>query len=508
MITDKLVTNNRWKNFFIAIIVGISFFLALRPPLDPDLGWHIRTGQYVWENKRVPTTDPFSHTFSEYPVIAHEWLTDVCIYGLSTMSWPVGWLLAAIIFSGLALASFALAAKSVSADPRIQALAVLLGVAVGGPLLGIRPQVVSLLGLGLVLYILYRFIRNEHSRSIYFLPLIFCIWANLHGGFALGLFAFGLVIVAEISRIILKSWYQSIGELATKHTPNVRTLQLKSLLRITAVGVGSGLATLINPYGPRLYREVYTTFIQTSGFAAVRNTISEWQPTTLQHLPGLELLLYSALLLLAMVWQRKRINCTMIFLSAIFLLLALASWRHVPVFMVVSIPLWVVLARNWSLDALDRILKNITVIAATVIVLGLVSWYQVTFYWQKGISSQALAGDYPYDGVKYLKSHLPEGAMYNEYDWGGYLLWSLPSEKVFIDGRMAVWKQGAKNVFRDWEAITLLDENWRGLLESYNINWVILRRGHRIAEILRRDKDWQEVYVDALASVIIRKIPL
>ena len=95
--------------------------------------------------------------------------------------------------------------------------------------------------------------------------------------------------------------------------------------------------------------------------------------------------------------------------------------------------------------------------------------------------------------------------MYNEYDWGGYLLWNLPDKKVFIDGRMAIWRQDGKNVYQDWQAITRLDENWRSLLDSYQVNWVILRHDHRLAELLRHDPAWHEVYVDTMATIIIRK---
>jgi len=492
------------KKIFLGLLLGISFFLTFRPPLDPDLGWHIRTGQYIWEQKQVPATDQFSHTFSEYPVIAHEWLTDVGLYGLSTLGWPAGWLIAAV-FSTLAVAAFGLAARIVSAEARLQALAVLLGAAVSGPLLGVRPQVVSVFGLSLVVFMLYRFVTNEKSRALYLLPLVFLFWANLHGGFVLGLFAVGLVIVAELSRHALKRWYQSIGELVAKRTLSVRTLQPSRLIRLAAVGIVSAVMTLVNPYGLRLYHEIYNTFIQTVGTADVRNTISEWQSVSLQHIPGLELLLFGALLVLLMIRGWRKIDYTLAFIAVIFFFLALTSWRYLPLYMVVVTPFWVLLAQAWPSGAIDRLTKNIIVISIGVATLGLVAWSQGSTYWQSSASPKALAVKYPYEAVQYLKNHLPAGAMYNEYDWGGYLLWNLPGEKVFIDGRMAIWRQNGKNVYRDWQAITRLDENWRSLLDSYQVDWVILRHNHRLAELLRRDPAWREVYVDTMAAIIIRK---
>lgn len=496
------------KIIFIALALGVAFFLALHPPLDPDLGWHIRTGQYIWEHKNVPATDSFSYTFPEYPVIAHEWLTDLGLYGLAMLGWPVGLLLAALVFSGLAVAAYGIAAKTIRTDGRLQAMALLLSTVVSAPFLGIRPQVISLLGLSLVIYALYRFARYNQRRALYMLPAIFLLWANLHGGFALGLFAFGLFIASETSRLILKRWYQSVGELITKRTPVVRTLEVKNMIRLIAVGIASGLATLVNPYGLRLYDEIYATFVQTTGLADVRSTIGEWQPPSLHSLAGLELLLYGALLLLLVIRNRQKIDYTLISWAFIFFLLALASRRYIPMLLIIVTPLWVLLFQTRLSVVFLRISRNRLVITAGGLMLAAVSWHQVTACWQNGNSPKGLASDYPAEAVQYLASHLPAGEMYNEYDWGGYLIWSLPEKKVFIDGRMAIWNRGPKNVYRDWQAITRLDENWRELLNAYRVNWVFLRQDHRLVELLRHDPAWREVYSDTKATVIIRNTPV
>ncbi|MFN8003973.1 MAG: hypothetical protein U0X75_23505, partial [Acidobacteriota bacterium] len=46
---------------------------------DSDAGWHIRTGELIWQTHAVPRTDPFSHTMFGREWFAWEWLTDVLL---------------------------------------------------------------------------------------------------------------------------------------------------------------------------------------------------------------------------------------------------------------------------------------------------------------------------------------------------------------------------------------------------------------------------------------------
>lgn len=42
--------------FFTLVVVGIYL---LRPLYDPDFYWHLKTGQWIWQNKALPLIDPF-----------------------------------------------------------------------------------------------------------------------------------------------------------------------------------------------------------------------------------------------------------------------------------------------------------------------------------------------------------------------------------------------------------------------------------------------------------------
>ena len=47
---------------------------------------------------------------------------------------------------------------------------------------------------------------------------------------------------------------------------------------------------------------------------------------------------------------------------------------------------------------------------------------------------------YPKQAIAYLQTHKCSGHLFNFYDYGGYVIWKLPSVPVYIDGRMPSWR--------------------------------------------------------------------
>jgi hypothetical protein len=74
-----------WEKAFrrLAILVllySIPAFQAMLPIDDPDIWWHLRTGQWIVEHGRVPTEDPFSTYGMGKPWIAYSWLFEILVY--------------------------------------------------------------------------------------------------------------------------------------------------------------------------------------------------------------------------------------------------------------------------------------------------------------------------------------------------------------------------------------------------------------------------------------------
>ena len=78
----SVVANRRAAGWLgLALIVLLSAFAAMHPIRDPDFGWHLALGRYIAEHHSVPTTEPFTHTAFGAPMVAHEWLSQLLLYG-------------------------------------------------------------------------------------------------------------------------------------------------------------------------------------------------------------------------------------------------------------------------------------------------------------------------------------------------------------------------------------------------------------------------------------------
>src|ERR1700727_2420734 len=70
------------RRVFVTILFIGTFTLATRNVIDPDVWWHLKTGEYIAVHKSIPHVDIFSFTRAGQPWIAHEWLSDVLLYGI------------------------------------------------------------------------------------------------------------------------------------------------------------------------------------------------------------------------------------------------------------------------------------------------------------------------------------------------------------------------------------------------------------------------------------------
>ena len=93
LVTRRLSTSG---TFGAVVLLGMLAMTA-RNATDPDLWWHLRTGQWIVENGRIPHSDIFSFTRAGHPWISHEWLSEVIFYEL----WKHGGAAALIIFSAV-----------------------------------------------------------------------------------------------------------------------------------------------------------------------------------------------------------------------------------------------------------------------------------------------------------------------------------------------------------------------------------------------------------------------
>ena len=170
------------RRTFIFLVFVCLFAFATRTASDPDLWWHLRTGQLIVETGAVPKADPFSYSQLGQTWISHEWLADLAIFGIYRVLHTTGLI---VLFAAIAALGFLFLYLRCDGKPRVAAACVVLGAFACSPVLGARPQMFSFLLASFLLWLIDR--SSDYPKRLLWIPLIFLVWVNLHAGFALGL---------------------------------------------------------------------------------------------------------------------------------------------------------------------------------------------------------------------------------------------------------------------------------------------------------------------------------
>jgi len=451
---------------------------------DPDYWWHVRTGQYIYDTGTLPRLDIYSYTSSGQPWVTHEWLTELVFYVLTRLG---GYRLVAAIFALLGVLTCSvlyLTCRRRGLGEIGASLCMLWGFVMASASLNVRPQAITTLFLALCTLVITCYLQGQ-TGPLYLLPPLFALWVNLHGGYVIGLVLIALTVVGQI----VDTWQK-------------RALQpLRPLLSAAILSVG---ATLLNPHG--LTALTYP-FSYVSADNASMLYIVEWQSPNF-HEPFFLVFAASLLLVMLLGLARRPLAATDTLVAMVFTFLALRSGRHISLYAVVMMPL--IAARlqaelpafgrtlqQWHSKRLLAVIWPLTMIAILVVIFksGGMAHLQV------GLEPGERG--YPSGAVRYLRDNNLKGNLFNEYGWGGYLIYRLyPDWRVFIDGRADVYGDEFMNKYMD---VAWLHPRWRNVLDEYKVNLVLVKAASPLAVVLSNDRDWQEIYSGEVEQLFKRK---
>jgi hypothetical protein len=182
-------------------------------------------------------------------------------------------------------------------------------------------------------------------------------------------------------------------------------------------------------------------------------------------------------------------------LPVLLLAASVSSQRQFPLFVVASLGL---IGEGYR--KLAKLLNVETgwrsyLIPAVITVLALVPVGKIVANPHNELPDKAMAD---------LRAHPCRGQVFNEYDYGGYIVWQLPGTRVYIDGRMPSWRQGAVDYLANWKQV-LGDEKFaRRELAHYDVNCALVEVKHdRLAAQLKRD-GWRVAADDGFALLLRR----
>lgn len=452
----------------------------------------MRQGEYLFTHGSLYLSDTFSWTMPGYHWINHEWLYDPIMYLIYiTMSF---WGLS-VAGAVVSVGAFYFCVKGIKLRPyQLAICAFLFGYLTSGVVWqGLRSQMVGLLCIAIVMYML-RMLDSGSKKAYIVLPAFFLLWANLHGTFTFGLFIFGLYVVQAVFVNSFKNGKMYIS---------------KNSLFLLASFVASILVTLINPFGIGVYFEALRHFSD-----PLLKYIGEWNPVEFPSTFYFLMVAYAiALFTLIVVDYRKtkRINIYAIGVALFTAYLAYGARRYVAVLIVSTLPFFATYLSNLHLPlykykSTNFLLALCIVIAFEMSIFGrIIPWRIFQNY---SYSDYCTLGSQCSENLTtYLKANPPQGKGFNFYDWGGYLIGRGVQAKLFIDGRMHLWKD-EQTGFQPFAAYQNMyyDGNIE-LFDKYDFDWVLVPTNSNISAYLQLKKvkgKWVKKFDDGRAVYWVR----
>jgi hypothetical protein len=466
-------------------LVGAVFFAARAFRVDPDLWWHIKVGDTILATHHWPTTDPYSFTVAGQPWLAYEWLGDVFLAAVSRIGGVRGLeVLLIALGSAIVVALYTLATIRCG-NSKAGFLACVLLSLLAGVSFSLRPQMLGYLFLILALIALERFRQGKYG-SIWLLPPLMILWVNTHGSWIIGLFAIFVYWMSGIAGF-------RVGNLEARRSSaeERQRISLSFLLCLVAL--------MVTPYGTRIAASPIEF-----AFSLPLNVkyIEEWQPMAFNLISGKLFLATLLAVILTQVTMRFTWRLEELALFLFGTLMACLHVRFLLVFVPFAAPILAVIVARWMPPyerSKDKFLLNAVLMACLIAAM-------VHYFASRATLEAKVASHFPAGAVDYLEGHSVPGPMFNNYDFGGYLVWSRgPEHKVFIDGRGDVYERGG--VLADYVHVADLKPGALAVLRGYRIQSCLLRRDEALATVLSASPDWRRVYVDNLSAIFVRTKP-
>ncbi|HKT16642.1 MAG TPA: hypothetical protein VJR47_01285 [Stellaceae bacterium] len=440
---------------------------------DGDTFFHIAAGNWIWAHGQVPHTDPFSFTMRGAPWIAHEWLAE---FVLAAAYAALGW--TGVVAASAAAIAAAFWQLTRFLETKLHPTAMLLGLAasflLAAPHLLARPHVFAMPILVAWMIALEKAPARGRPPSLYILPLM-TLWANLHGGFVIGLALIGLPALEAV--LAAPDW----------------TARKTAARAWGGFFLAAALAATLTPNG--FEGPLFAFRLARQSFSL--DFIGEWHSTDFTHFQPLEIWILGLLLL--GFWLRPRLPWTRLALLLGLVHLSLAHARNTDLLaligpVVLAQPLAQALGRKAQHRNAARPDPRLWLVGgAAALLLSVIAWIKPVPPLDQRVA--------PKDALAAATAAGAIGPVFNAYDFGGYLVFA--GVAPFVDGRVDVYGDAFMEQYAD--AVAARGQALPRLLDRYHIAWTLLQPQMPAVAALDRSPDWVRVYGDANAVVHRRR---
>ncbi|MGH9513363.1 MAG: hypothetical protein ACRD2U_14620 [Terriglobales bacterium] len=505
--------------FFIAILFSLSCGRAgVRLLNDAGIGWHIRNGEQILQTRHITRVDLFSSTMAGHAWYAWEWLYDVIIAAVHHFTGLNG----VVFFTAIVIAAtFSLTLRvALRRGAGLPLMIALLVLSIGAASIHFlaRPHVLSWLFAVVWFHLVDSDAAAPSPRELHRLfwyPFLMLLWANLHGGFLLGLVLLAIYLIGGLIQFFSRR---------KTHEKEDRSLIHVKLKRFALAVLASFAASLINPFGLKLYSHIYEYL--TNRF--LMDHIDEFLSPNFHNIAPQCFAALLLITLIALAGAREKLIPARLLVVIFAAYSGLYSSRNLPVSSILLVliagplltkkiasgaknqniasPLRKLLARMDSFSSRMNLTESwlrghlwpaLAVILGASICLhggriGNRQWMNSTFSPER----------FPVQATNRIAARQIHDPIFCPDYWGGYLIYRLyPQTRVVMDDRHDLY---GENFVRQYLQVIHVAPRWSEVLDRQHVDWVLTPTQSSLANVLKLSPHWVMDYEDSTASLFRR----
>lgn len=500
-----------YNNLILCLPFLIVFIFSLFGPSDPDLGWHLKYGEYFFQHGTILRENVFSTMMAGYQWANTSWFTDLISYTVFHFG---GFLGLSLLSAFIVTLTFWFVAKIADLTLWEKAFLFPLLLYLQQPVNAIswRGQQLSLLAIVIMFYLFKKY--KEKPKYLYLLLPLFFVWANINGEFFFGIGLFAIWICFTLIQKYVEYLYEEkipkpkkkilLGFLQYKNFLGFLKLKAKECLFLFGIFFLSLGASCLNPFGIG----VHSAAISHAGSHLLKY-VAEYLPFEMLSQGWWNQIIIAILLVLGFLnlfFKNKLVGQLPLLVTVIIVfLLSMEVRRYAWPAYYLIIPLLKPLANYFRPDS-KKVTHYMTVLFLFILLgLAIGSKYPysqlVTYNWDTYCLNQSVSCS-P-QSAKFLIEKNLTNDLFTLYAWGGWLIWNYPEIKPVIDGRMHLWEQNGYSAFEDYY---WYEQDAKDFDKShYNVAYLPLDKPlyNQMIKLVNQGK-WKQVYEDPYAAIFVR----
>jgi len=498
-------------------LIFLGAFSTFKITGDDDVFWHLATGRFILQTGHVPSIDVFGFMTQGQEWMPFEWGWDVLTYAIYSFSGYVGLsvLRSALIIIVFLIFYYLSTRFKVSNTFSIFSLLILAFGMIDR--LTPRPHLISYLFFALLLLIVceYRYFNRGNKKILYFIPVIFLFWANMHMGIIAGGFLLALFFISEF----ISTYYHG-------NNPSVKPLDKNDLKHLFIIFTVSAVMMLVNP-------NFFQTYIYAYDHTKMKmlETVNEWMsPFAARYTDSFVSYIYKALLFIGVfniLYAIKKKDWFFAILYIGFALYSVRAMRFTVDFVIISLVFTTVSVYEYLNLIKSNELKVFLFkkpplkIAIGIFILFLIynipnnklylehlAYYRVS---GTGINSDFI----PTSMFDFMKqNNVPNVGekVFNHFGTGGFFVWNFEGKQNFIDSRNL-----NDDIFMKYQQILLKRPGFEQKLDEYGIDYVIylapdLVRDPKEMEntcisYFSKNSNWKLIFWDDKSFLWVKNLP-